>query len=98
MSTRTASALVLAVLVIGSVTVLGSAGSNSVAVSFKRMWGLVVLCAGAGVLAELAPVVTAPFLLLVGIGYAFQRKGALGSFFTGAATASNTATQGGGAQ
>ena len=98
MSSRTASALVLVVLIVGSIAVLGTNRSGSFATSFKRMWGLVVLCAGAGVLAELAPVVTAPFFLLVGIGYAFQRNGALGSFFTGAATASNTATQGGGAQ
>lgn len=99
MSSRTASALVLAVLVVGSITILGTNSSGSFSSSFKRMWGLTVLCAAAGVFAELAPNVTAPFLGLVGIVYAFQRKGALGSFFTGAAAASNTAsTQGGGVQ
>jgi len=96
LSSRTASALVLVVLIVGSITILGTNKSGSFAVSFKRMWGLVILCATAGVFADLAPVVTAPFLALVGIVYAFQRKGALGSFLHSAATASTT--QGGGTQ
>lgn len=96
MSSRTASALVLVVLIVGSIAVLGTNRSGSFATSFKRMWGLVVLCAAAGVFADLAPGVTAPFLGLVGIVYAFQRRGALGGFLGGAATASNTTTAGGG--
>lgn len=83
-SSRTASALVLVVLVVGAITILGTNKSGSFAVSFKRMWGLTVLCAVAGVFADLAPQVTAPFLALVGIVFAFQRKGALGSFLHGA--------------
>lgn len=88
MSSKQASALVLVVLIVGSITILGTNSSGSFQVSFKRMWGLVMLCAGAGVFADLAPVVTAPFLALVAIVYAFQRKGALGSFFGSAAQAS----------
>jgi hypothetical protein len=94
-SSRTASALVLVILVVGSITILGTNRSGSFAVSFKRMWGLTILCAVAGVFADLAPSVTAPFLGLVGIVYAFQRKGALGTFLHGA-TAASTTPQGGG--
>lgn len=98
MSSRTASALVLVVLVVGSIAILGTNSSMSFATSFKRMWGLTVLCAAAGVFAELAPKVTAPFLALVGIVYAFQRKGALGAFLHSAASSTSATTQGGAAQ
>lgn len=97
MNSRTASALVLVVLVVGSIGILATNKSGSFAVSYKRMWGLTVLCAVAGIFADLAPKVTAPFLLLVAIGYAFQRKGALGSFLSSAAKASTSTAPGGGA-
>lgn len=85
----------LVLLVVGSISILATNKSGSFAVSYKRMWGLTVLCAVAGIFADLAPKVTAPFLGLVAIGYAFQRKGALGSFLGSAAKASTSA--GGGA-
>lgn len=95
MSSKTASALVLVVLIVGAVAILGTNRSGSFAKSFRRMWGLTVLCSVAGVFADLAPAVTAPFLALVGIVYAFQRKGALGAFLQSASKAQSSA--GGGA-
>lgn len=92
MSTRTANALVLAVLLLGGATILVTNRSGSFAVTYRRLWGLGMLCAGAGILAELAPQVVGPFLILVGIGYAYINRSKLGGLAQTAAQASTTST------
>lgn len=97
MSSETARKVVVAAALVGTVAIVysGASAGKPAATTYKRVWGLLLLVIGGSVLADFAPQVVGPYLLLALLGFALHNRSGLGSLVGQASqAASNT---GGGA-
>lgn len=97
MSSETARKIVVAALLVGTAAIVYTGVRNGDAgkTTYRRVWGLTLLVAGGSVLADFAPGIVGPYLLLVLIGFAVKNKSGLGGLFGEAGQAAQTGQTGG---
>lgn len=95
MSSETARKIVVASAFLGIAAVIyeGQKAGTPTATIYRRSWGLLLLVIGGSVLADFAPQVVGPYMLLVLLGFLITNKG-LGNLFTEAGNAANTNSKG----
>jgi len=93
-SPETARKIVVLSALVGGAAVIwaGQKQGASAATTYRRVWGLLVLTAGGAVLADFAPQIAGPYMLLVLIGFLMSNKVGLGIFKTAGQAASSTQT------
>lgn len=96
MSPETARKIVVAAALVGGAAVVyqGQHGGESAAKTYRRVWGLLILVAGGGVLADFAPQVVGPYMALVLLGFLLSNKSGLGGLFKSAGTAAGQSSSG----
>ena len=101
MSSEQAMKITLAAYAIGLAGIVYSQRNEPFAGTYRRVWGLTVLAAGASILSDVAPKAVGPYMLLVAIVFLIAPSSGLGKLFTGAeksAQTGPTTTQKGAAQ
>jgi hypothetical protein len=82
MSPETARKIVVMALLVGSAATVwqGQKTNQPTTVTYKRLWGLLILVAGGAVLADLVPAVVGPYIGLV-LLVMLTRTNGIGSLF-----------------
>lgn len=80
MSAETARKIVVFSALVGSVAIVytGARKGTATTVTYKRVWGLLILIIGGSLLADFAPAVVGPYMLLVLLGFLFKQQTGLG--------------------
>ena len=94
MTPELARKIVVAAFLIGTVTIVydGKTTGKPAAKTYKRVWGLLLLIAGGSVLADFAPGIVGPYLLLALLGFTIADKQGIGNLLGTAGTAAQGAT------
>lgn len=89
MSPDTARKVVAAAALLGTVAVVytGQSKGTPAKTTYRRVWGLLILVIGGSVLADFAPNIVGPYLLLVLLGFLFLNKSGLGGLVHDASAA-----------
>lgn len=95
MSSETARRVVVGAALLGVAVAVYQGRSQPAKTTYKRVWGLLLLVAGGSVLADLAPAVVGPYMLLVLLGFLITNQKDFGALFSSAAKGVNSATKGG---
>ena len=76
-----------------SVVYAGKVSGEPTKQTYKRVWGLMLLATGGAVLADAAPQIVGPYIVLVALGFIVRGKTGLGSIFQTAGAAAQTGQQ-----
>ena len=80
--------ITLAAYVIGLAGIIYSNRSQPFASTYKRVWGLTLLAAGASILSDVAPKAVGPYMALVALVFLVAPSSGLGKLLGAAKTAS----------
>lgn len=92
MSAETARKAVVFTLLIGSAVIVWSGvhGNQPTATTYRRVWGLFLLVIGGAMLADFAPRIVGPYLILATLGLVLHDRGQLGSLVKSGSNAVQT--------
>lgn len=93
MTSESANRLTLAALIIGTAAIIYNGRSTPFATTYRRVWGLALLGAGATILADVAPRAVGPYMALVALVFLLAPTTGLGKLLGASEKAAGTGTQ-----
>lgn len=78
MTSESASRFTLAALLVGSAAIIYTSRQRPFATTYRRVWGLALLGAGAAILSDVAPSAVGPYMALVALVFLLAPSTGLG--------------------
>lgn len=95
MSSEQAARFTLGALIVGTAAIIYSSRQQPFAVTYRRVWGLALLGAGASILADVAPSAVGPYMGLVALVFLLAPTTGLGKLLGAAETTAGGGSSGG---